>query len=72
MLKLKADDIDSLQSILSLTLSRLKRPKLWAHLATIEHRSIPISVGEVAQENASVGEPEDDLEQMALDLDELT
>lgn len=69
MLNLKADDIDSLQSILSLTLSRLKRPKLRAQLAPIEHRSISISVGEVAQENVSEGEPEDDLEHMALDLD---
>jgi len=58
MLNFKANDIDSLQSILSLTLSRLKRPKLRAQLAPIERRNIPTTA--LGEESNDVLGPEDD------------
>lgn len=58
MFNFKANDIDSLQSILSLTLSRLKRPKLRAKLAPIERRNILITA--LGEESISLPEPEDD------------
>lgn len=73
MLNLKSNDIDSLQNILSQTLSRLKRPRVRPQLAPLEHRvRLESSDHDDALNQAIVDQPLEESDQEDLDLEGLT